>query len=207
VNVFTFNYRGIYKSQGSFSFSNVIEDIGAALQYVAGSDNLRSYKIDPENVILGGWSFGGAMVPAGAVHNLGIKRFFMISGRNFGKEARKIEGDQQYAEQVARNLDGLRSPNGPLKASENILTNLIENQDRLDYEKLAPKLIDRDILLIAGWNDDLTTIEEHTLPFYRALRVSGADRVRIEAIQDDHEFAGSKDQIVQILVNWLRKVN
>jgi len=129
----------------------------------------------------------------------------MISGRNFGKEARKIEGDPAYAGQVAKNLESLRAPTGPLNFRDDMIPGLIENQETFDYEKLAPQLKDRDILLIGGWDDDITTIEGHTLPFYRSLRENGAEKVRIEAVQDGHDFSKSKDQLVRIIKNWLVK--
>jgi len=205
VNVLTFNYRGTFQSEGFFSFSNVIEDTSAALRFIKGSKDLSAYPIDPGKIILGGWSFGAAMVPAGAIRNPEFGKIFMISGRNFGKEARKIEGDLLYANQVAKNLDSMRSPHGPISYQDDVISNLVEHKDSYDYEKLAPRLKDRDILLIGGWDDDITTIEGNTLPLYRRLLESGAMNVRIEAVQDDHEFSKSKDQIVRTILNWLEK--
>ena len=143
------------------------------------------------------------MVPAGAVQNPQFKKIFMISGRNFGKEARKIEDDPEYAKQVAKNLDGLRKPDGPVNFRDDTIPELIAYQESINYELLAPHLKDRDILLVGGWDDNLTPIEDHTIPFYRALLASGALKVRIEAVQDGHEFSNSKDQIIKIVLNWL----
>jgi predicted esterase len=203
VNMLTFNYQGTFQSDGLFSFSNVITDIGAAIHFIRESDEMRKHQVRPKKIVLGGWSFGGAMVPAGAVQNPQVNRMFMISGRNFGKEARKIDSDPGYAAQVKKNLDTLRVPKGPVQFRNDLIQDLIENQHSFDYEKLAPQLVDRNILLIGGWDDDLTPIEEHTIPFYRALQLNGAAHVRIEAVQDGHEFSNSEDQIVQHLVNWL----
>jgi dipeptidyl aminopeptidase/acylaminoacyl peptidase len=163
------------------------------------------HQIDPEKIILGGWSFGGGLTPAGAAQNPGVRRIFTISGRNFGKEARKIEADPEYAKQVSRNLEGLRTPKGPINYQADLIPDLIAYQDSLDYEKLAPVLKDRDILLIGGWNDDLSPIEDYQIPFYRALVENGANKVRIEAVHDGHEFSESKDQLVKIITDWLRE--
>ncbi len=205
VHVLTFNYRGTFQSQGYFSFTNVIDDVGTALRFIKGSDELRTYQVDPEKVILGGWSFGGAMVYAAAVLNPEVRRIFSISGRDFGKEARKIANDAEYAVQVAQNLTSLLEPNGPLKFQDDLISNLIENKDSFDYQKLAAQLTDRDILLIGGWDDDLSPIEEHTLPFFRFLVKNDVKSVRIEAVQDGHEFSNSKNEIVQLIMNWLMK--
>lgn len=97
INVLTFNYRGAFQSEGYFSFPNADADIGAALRFLQEAHNQATYRINPEKIILGGWSFGGAITPAGAAQNPAFKQLFMISGRNFGKEARKIADEPAYA--------------------------------------------------------------------------------------------------------------
>ena len=94
VHFLTFNYRGTFSSQGRFSFSNALADIGAILGFIKESEDFRLFQIVPEKIILGGWSFGATLVPAGAVRNPAFTKIFMISGRNFGREARKI--DQEF---------------------------------------------------------------------------------------------------------------
>ena len=111
----------------------------------------------------------------------------MISGRNFGKEARKIESDPDYAQQIAQNLESLCAPKGPVSFQDDLLPGLVANQDALDHEKLAPLLHDRRILLIGGKQDEVTPIEAHTIQFYNALANSGAD-AGMEIVQDDHGF-------------------
>jgi len=187
INVLTFNYCGTFLSEGYFSFSNAVDDIGAALRFLENSQKLKTYQVNPGNIILGGWSFGSAIVPAGAVQNPAFKRMFMISGRNFGKEARKIESDPDYAQQIAQNLESLCAPKGPVSFQDDLLPGLVANQDALDHEKLAPLLHDRRILLIGGKQDEVTPIEAHTIQFYNALANSGAD-AGMEIVQDDHGF-------------------
>ncbi|MCB9446547.1 MAG: alpha/beta fold hydrolase [Ardenticatenaceae bacterium] len=205
TNVLTFNYRGTFQSEGSFSFPNAVADIGAALRFLQAPHTQETYRIAPDEIILGGWSFGAAIAPAGAAQNPAFKQMFMISGRNFGLEARQIGSDPAYAQQVAQNLASLRAPEGPVHFQDDLIPGLVTYQDALDHEKLAPWLHDRHVLLIGGWEDEITPIEAHTIPFYRALVKSGAAHVRIEAVQDDHEFARSKVQIVQLILDWLRE--
>lgn len=204
LNVLTFNYRGTFQSGGHFSFTNAAADIGAALRFITEPHNLTAYHINPDKIVLGGWSFGAAIAPAGMVQNLAFRRMFMISGRNFGREARKIERQPAYAQQVAQNLESLRAPKGPVHFQDDLIADLIANQDLLDHEQLASVLSDRRILLIGGWQDDVTPIEDHTLVFYRALISQGAAQVQIEAVADDHEFAKSKEQLVQFIQDWLK---
>jgi dienelactone hydrolase len=205
INVLSFNYHGTFSSEGYFSFRNAVDDIAAAIQYLKGSQELSQYDINPAEIVLGGWSFGSGMVPIGAAQNPEIGRFFRISGRNFADEARNIKRDPEYAQVVSMNLEAIRTPNGPVNFRDDLLKDLVENQASFDIDKLAPQLIDREILLIGGWDDHVIKIEDHMIPFYRSLVESGAKKVRIEAFQDDHEFSKSKDQLVQIILDWLHE--
>ena len=202
VNVLTFNYRGTFRSEGYFSFSHAVADVDAALQFLREPETAETYAVDPERIVLGGWSFGAGILFAGAVRHGEIRRIFAISGRDFGEEARRIAGDQAYAEEVTRNLAAIRAPSGPVRFQDDLLADLIENQDAFDSEKLAPRLKDRDVLLIGGWDDGVSAIEDHILPFYRLLSEQGTS-VRIEAFQDDHEFSESRDRLAQVILSWL----
>ena len=86
-NVLTFNYQGTFQSEGYFSFSNALSDIGAAIQFIKELSNQEEHCIDLEKFILGGWSFGSGLVPTGTSRYPEISRFFCISGRDFGAEA------------------------------------------------------------------------------------------------------------------------
>lgn len=202
LNVLTFNYRGTFRSEGFFSFPNAVADVGAALAFVKGSDRLSPYTINPEKIVLGGWSLGGALVPPAACLHPEFAQIFSIAGRDFGKEARKIARDNKYSLEVTRNLEAIRTPIGPVNFRDNLLAELIENQEVFDLENLAPFLKDRKILLISGWEDGVVPVEDNLLPFYHALVSNGAQKVSIEVLQDDHEFSKSKDMLVEIITDW-----
>jgi pimeloyl-ACP methyl ester carboxylesterase len=204
ANVLTFNYRGTFQSEGEFSFSNAVADIGAALKYLKAPKNQREFRIDTTKIVLGGWSFGSGIAPAGTVRNQEIKKLFLISGRDFFKEAQHIAQDPDYEKEVRKNLETIQAPEGPVNFRDDILSDLVANQAAFEINKLVPLLIDRDILLIGGWDDGVVPIEDHILPLYRSLAEKGA-KVSIKAYQDDHEFSESKDQIVELIIKWLHE--
>lgn len=205
TNVLTFNYRGTFQSQGTFSFSHAIDDIGAAIQTLKYPELQERYSIDGEKLILGGWSFGSGLVPAAAVRNPEISKIFCISGRNFGAEARRIHQDDEYAQEVFNNLVSIRKPNGPATFQDDLLDDLIGNQENLDPQVIAPYLRNYEVLLIGGWMDQVSTIENHLIPFYRSLTEAGNKRVRIEALHADHEFRSCKNDLVNCILEWIQK--
>jgi cephalosporin-C deacetylase-like acetyl esterase len=204
VNVLTFNYQGTFQSEGYFSFSNAIGDIKAAIQFISKKEIRQKYDVDIENLILGGWSFGSGIVPAGAASNPEVSKILCISGRDFGAEARRIEQSAEYADEVLRNLVGIRVPNGPVNFEDDILEDLIKIQEKIDVQNLAHKMVEHEILLIGGWEDKISLIEEHLIPLYRTLIKIGNKRVRIEALKTDHEFSNCRDRLVEIIVEWIR---
>lgn len=204
VNVLTFNYQGIFKSKGFFSFSNAISDIGAAIQFIKESRFREKYHIDMKNIILGGWSFGSGLVPTGAIRNAAISRIFCISGRDFGAEARRIDQNPEYKREVFSNLESIRKPVGSVNFKDNVLDDLIKNQEMLDPRNLTPGLKDYEILLVGGWNDEVSSLDDHLIPFYRSLIEYGNQRVHIEALNTDHEFSNHKSQLVKLIVDWIK---
>ena len=56
VNVVTFAARGTRGSEGSFSFANAIDDVGAALAWLR--DGGRGFNVDPKRIAIGGHSLG-----------------------------------------------------------------------------------------------------------------------------------------------------
>ena len=203
INVLTFNYRGTFQSEGFFSFSNTIGDIDAAIQFITESHFQKQFGIETEKLVLGGWSFGSGLVPTGAARYPEISKIFCISGRDFGAEACRIEQDPKYAQDVFNNLEIIRKPNGPVNFQNTILEDLIHNQETLNAKILASQLHENEILLIGGWNDEISAIEDHLLPFYRSLIKNGNQRVRIEALNTDHEFLNCRSQLVEIITEWI----
>jgi predicted SnoaL-like aldol condensation-catalyzing enzyme len=74
----------------------------------------------------------------------------------------------------------------------------------LDLRKSAPLLAPKSILLLGGWDDTRTSIDNRILPLYRILIKEGAQNVKITAVQDNHSFKNSYQEIVEIIIDWLR---
>jgi fermentation-respiration switch protein FrsA (DUF1100 family) len=61
------------------------------------------------------------------------------------------------------------------------------------------------ILFLSGWNDHLTEIEDHTIPFYRALQKNNAQNVKILVYDTDHFFTDFREQPYQDVLKWIRE--
>jgi uncharacterized protein len=206
IHVMTFNYRGIYQSEGSFSFPNSIEDIQAAVDFLQQEEVGRKFKIDPARLVLGGPSHGGGAAIFYAADHPEMERVFSIAGNNWAAFARQIANDPAFGEWAKISLvEEMTFPAGPVHFVENATweSAILEMES---YEMLhhIPELAKHDLLLIGGWDDPAIPIEHHMLPLYRALKAVDAPRVRIAALQDSHIFEHTRAELAQIVIDWIK---
>jgi len=63
-NVLAIHYRGAWGSEGSFSFSHCMEDIGVMLGYVTDAANAKKFHVDTRRIVAVGHSMGGFLTVA-----------------------------------------------------------------------------------------------------------------------------------------------
>ncbi len=203
ISLLTFTYRGTYQSQGTYSWENTQEDIRAALAWLHQDQVVRQYQLNTNQTILGGISYGGGMGLIYAANHPEVRRVFSIAGTDHGEFAREYFRNPAFADMIETWFAELRSPAGPVHFEDSQTAAQLQSADQFDLQRAAPALADRDLLLIAGWDDKNVTIESHILPFYRALVASQAQQVQIRAFQDNHEFPNSQEQLAQTVINWI----
>lgn len=213
INAIFFNFSGTHKSQGKVSFDNAFLDIGAVCNFLHLPENIGKFKIDTSFICLGGWCYGGGLAMAYAVDHPEINIVFTFGGndqgkffeeyiKNFGMKNIIDEGFKVIAEQpeIARFEKGYL----PWEIAEAGIDKL---NPALFLYKNASLLAQKNILLICGWNDELTTIENYTLPLYRALQKENAQNVKIVAFQDDHYFKNVREELAQTIIDWLKTIH
>ena len=63
-NVLAMHYRGSWGSEGTFSFTNCMEDVGTMLAYVSEPANSAKFHVDLRRIVVIGHSMGGFMAVA-----------------------------------------------------------------------------------------------------------------------------------------------
>jgi dipeptidyl aminopeptidase/acylaminoacyl peptidase len=209
-NALTFNYSGTYHSESEFNFTNAQKDIKAAFNFLDLPENITKYKIDTTHIILGGYSFGGGMALTYAANHPEIKEVFSIAGNDHGAAIKEYMNNPERKKMLDDIFDNLKHrPDivrfGPGGTPKEILEmNILESNPTYDLRYCAPLLADKNILLIGGWDDQNVSIEDKILPLYRALMGAEAKNVKICAVQDDHSFRNSREEIAQIIIDWLK---
>ena len=204
VNVLTFNPRGLYESEGTATFPGTLLDIGAAVRWVTTPEIRKRFNIDPGKIALGGHSNGGGMAMTYAAKDPQIRRVISIAGNDHGEFIREFQRNPEMAESIRKMLLGTRAPAGPARFDlEADLRELLEHQDIYGSRENAAKLADRAILIIGGWEDTQATVDQFLLPFYRALKRSGAVDVTFLVYHADHGFGSVRTKMASDIREWL----
>ena len=77
-NVLLAHFRGSWGSEGTFSFSNAIRDMQAAILFLRDAENVKKYRIDPKKIVLIGHSMGGFMAACAAAGDPEVAGLVMI---------------------------------------------------------------------------------------------------------------------------------
>jgi dipeptidyl aminopeptidase/acylaminoacyl peptidase len=204
INVFIFNYRGTWSSEGVFSFETSIEDIESAITFLITKENIERFNIDTSNIVVGGHSYGGAMALTAAIYNNKIKRIVSIAGADESVFGKKLLQDKNYHDMFVKMLKETEYPNGPIKTNiDSIIIYWLANLDKYDQVKHAESIIDRDILLLGGLNDNDVVLEEHILPLYRKLKELNSDDVVMKVFNSDHYFKNVREELTDTISKWI----
>jgi pimeloyl-ACP methyl ester carboxylesterase len=214
VNVMMFNPRGMWASDGSFSFANTIEDIDAALSWLSTSDVQQRFQIDQARITLGGHSFGGGTATVYAAKHPSVRRLISISGSDPGEMVAGILAgvtDIYSAHKVFPEFVYI----GPASSATASPVRVLDFDTALDALKktgniynlrdAAPGVADRSILLTGGWEDTVVTVDQTVLPFYRALKKAKADDVTFLVYHTDHMYGSVSQRLASDIRQWLSR--
>jgi hypothetical protein len=105
---------------------------------------------------------------------------------------------------MRRVLESTRAPAGPVRFDvETALEELRRTQDRHDLVAITPRLVERGIPIVRGWDDREVELEHQVLPFYRALRAVRATSVRVLSYQDDHALQRVRPDLAEAVFQWM----
>jgi hypothetical protein len=155
--------------------------------------------------VVGGWSFGGAMALTAAIYNPEIRRIISIAGADESVFGRKMLTDQNFREMFERMGKETEYPKGPIKVNAHSHVKFwLSNLDKYDQVKHAEHLKNRDILFIAGLDDNDVAMEEHILPLFRKLRELDSENIEMIVLNTDHSFKKVREELAEKIYYWIK---
>jgi len=212
INVLVFNYQGTFDSEGLFNFNNCWNDIGVALNFLNQKKNIQQFAIDTARIIICGYSLGGSLALTAAVHNPEIKKIIAIAGGNDQSVyLKKMIADPIYRTAFEKMIASMSGPTGPIKGDSiyfhHYFDKIMPDVDNYDLIRNADKLKNREILFVVGWLDTTIPMEEFIIPLYRHLKKLNPEIVTIKALETDHSFSNTRDELTDAIIEWLKYNN
>lgn len=207
INAFTFNYRGTWKSEGIYLPETSLKDVIKSVEFLKSPDISNKYSIDTTQIILLGYSYGSSMAILGSLHHSSVEKIITICTTDLSVSAKMIEESNAFRKRHQEFLDKYMSDSTIARGSGGKALHkwIIAHKDEYNLVKHAEELSNKQVLLIGGWNDNAAPIEDHTIPFYRALQKNDAQNVKIEVYQTDHAFRNIREQSYQCVLDYIRK--
>ncbi|MDW8799781.1 alpha/beta fold hydrolase [Clostridium sp. A1-XYC3] len=202
-NVFTFHYRGSWGCEGEYSFSNVLEDVEASIEFLK-SEQAFKLRVDRNNIILIGHSMGGFAALITAAKKEEIKKVVSIAGFNAGAFAESIYGN---SEEVLNYIDEWQENVQPLKgtSSQALVKECLDNKKEFNITNYVEELSKHSLLLIAGVRDKEAPIRIHHTSLINALREKNNNCIKEVVFNSDHAFSNSRTGVAKAIVSWLEE--
>jgi pimeloyl-ACP methyl ester carboxylesterase len=195
-NTLLAHFRGSWGSEGTFSFSNAIEDTQAAILFLRDPENVKKYRIDPKKIVLIGHSMGGFMAACAAARDPEIAGLVMIAAWNIGatmtgpRETHRIDSFPAASTRLAGT-----TPAGLQAEAE-------ANAAKWNYMDYAEALKTRPVLILEAHDRNLSYNKE----MKAALQKAGNTRVTETYMETDHAFSDHRIALQVAVLEWLQTV-
>lgn len=195
--------RGWHQSTGQAGFQTVIEDIRSAVNWIRTTDQ---FEFNTSHVFLGGHSWGGGMSLIYASTDNSLAGVVSMAGTDHGPLVDRYMEDPEYARRLDGVLESTSLPAGPIRFDvATVLQEMLGDRAAISVVEHAPALAGHSILILGGWEDATTTIDDNLLPYYRALKNNGAADVTFIVYHTDHSFSNVRSQLYTDLLAWVSR--
>jgi uncharacterized protein len=188
-NVLAMHYRGAWGSQGTFSFTHCMEDVGTILAYVRQPANVGKFHIDTHHLVVIGHSMGGFVTIAALAQHPELKAGVVITegspSRDFADYFGGNPDPADMAPLVGTSVVALKR-----EAQANITA--------WGFPTFAAKIAPRPVLDISA-NDGLRASNEALVA---ALKQAGSPVTSIH-FDTDHAFSDHRIALQAAILKWL----
>lgn len=198
-NILFFHYRGTWGSGGHYSWSNSLEDVHTAVDYLKEEKNAQAFKVDTGNIILVGHSWGGMLsIKAGAARD-DIRCVASIAPEDWTQWL----GSKEDQQTIINYLNGIHSVEG--YPSEKALQDLIDEQQKWQLSNIVQDIGNKKFLLVSGeW--DTAFDDDMRKKMVSLARAAGTKEITSFTVESaDHSFSARRIELITRTGHWLDK--
>jgi pimeloyl-ACP methyl ester carboxylesterase len=197
-NVLFFHYRGAWGSQGTYSFTHVIEDVASATDYLRA--NTETYRTDPNKLILIGHSMGGFAALEAAARDERVACVAGIAPADLGAIANAFDADPASAEGFSAYADTMQMLSG--LTGEKAIAEILANREAFDTRLLASELVGKSVLVIGGDKDTSVPPDTIIAPLVAAFEAEPGIDLTAKVLSGDHSFSWSRQELIDTVLDW-----
>ncbi len=197
--VVVFHYRGSWGSPGDFSFSHVIEDAQAAIDWLGAPAQVQRFRLDPARIVVAGHSMGGFAAVQTAAARPEVKGVILMDAWNPGPGGREAARTGETAASLAILGKGLPPLRGT--SAKALTDELMANHERFDLRTHATAIATRPLLLMSA----LRALVADSRGIETQLRAAGASAVEVHEWPTDHSFSDHRIRLTATVLDWLRR--
>jgi len=197
-NVLFFHYRGAWGSEGVYSFTLLIEDVGAAASFLRA--NAADYRVDPAKLITIGHSMGGFAALQGAARDPAIVCTAAIAPANLGARVFAFDQSPEFEAGFRAYADSLQMLAG--FDGERGVAEIRANAEAFELQTLTPGLAGKQVLIVGADKDASVSLDNVIKPLIAAYMADPALKTTGVILPGDHSFSWTRKALIDTVSDW-----
>jgi pimeloyl-ACP methyl ester carboxylesterase len=207
MNVLTFQPRGMWDNQYTYTLSSAVDDVLAAARFLRESAHSttpkgHAWRTDPARIAVLGLSGGGGNAGLAACSEdpqIGSVVAIAANSMMGFDAADELKNAQLMIDQMKTVTAGR------IDLHKMLTTMTPADHARVNPLRRAPYLIDKNVLLIGAQQDTVAPLETNHRLIAKALRNAGARGLHEAILETDHMFLTKRIALARLVIAWLRQ--
>lgn len=202
-NVLIFHYRGLWGSEGVFSFRGAIDDVNNAVDFLLDPDNAMRLRVNVSDIALLGHSMGGYLALMVGAFRREIHHIGCLAGVNLGQYGVDYVSTPRLAH---AHLDAASSGAAVAVDRHKDLLELGNNFEFYDWLRCVNHLEGKSLLLVAALRDEDTPCQIHYQPIVEKMKEHKEIELTYRELDSDHFFSNSRIALANTVAEWLTQI-
>jgi len=197
-HVLSFNSRGCWGSEGTFTLRHSYEDVEAAVRYLRSDEVVKRHRVDPDRVALVGFSWGGPAVLKAAAADPRVRAVALLDGTDMRSDVEDLRAHPQEAADWLASYPAVR-----MTSPRAVIDEIVAQADFWNPLGDRQGLSGKDVLVVVATRG--TGSEPPQVP---SLQDMFRDVARVKAVtmETTHGFDDHRIALTRTVVEWASRL-